>query len=82
MFLAVLEGVEDEDLEVIASFDRETLWKAQEMANVVPDVKVLRGIINWDDGEMALEDSDLVNEHCAKDFVTIPEENNLEQSTV
>lgn len=53
MFLEILEGIEDEDLEAIASFDRDTLWEAPDTANVVPDVKVFQGERKWDEDEMA-----------------------------
>lgn len=61
MFLEILEGVEDKDLELVGSFDRETLWKAPELADVEPDVKVFRGDINWD--EVEKHTPNLVNSH-------------------
>jgi hypothetical protein len=59
MFLEVLEGIEDEDLETVASFDRETLRKAPRMANVKPDFKVLRDGFNWEELQTSLHN--LVN---------------------
>ena len=59
MFLEVLEGIEDEDLEAVASFDRETIWKEPMMAHVKPDVKVLRDGFNWEELQTSLHN--LVN---------------------
>jgi hypothetical protein len=60
VFLEELEGVEDEDLEGIIAFNRDTLWKAPEMADVVPDAKIFEGKESWRDSwkESKIPDSD------------------------
>lgn len=61
MFLEVLDGIEDEDLEAIASFDQDTLWKAPEAANVGLDVMVFPGQRTWDEDEIASVGEDLTS---------------------
>ena len=56
MFLEVLEGIDDKELMAVVNFDPEMLWDIPETSTVVPDVKVFRGDVNWDEGDMALDD--------------------------
>jgi hypothetical protein len=65
MFLEVLDTIEDEDLDAVVNFDRDILWKTMDTSTVVPDVRVFQGDINWDEGDMALEDCNLTEGNLA-----------------
>jgi hypothetical protein len=47
IFLELLEGFDEEDLEMVASFNPESLWKAPETIEAEPDLKVVEGNVDW-----------------------------------